>query len=96
MVNHMTHILTLHLEENRFSSNIPSLNLPNLQDFNVSRNQLSGEIPKSLPGFQMMMNPKNAFEAPELSQMDPILVRSKNSGKHFYAVLHKIDVAIVD
>ncbi|KAJ7943130.1 LRR receptor-like kinase [Quillaja saponaria] len=50
-VNHLTHLLTLRLDENRFSSLIPHINLPNLQDFNVSGNGLSGEIPKSLSGF---------------------------------------------
>ena len=32
------------LEENRFSGSISSLNLPNLQDFNVFGNRFSGEI----------------------------------------------------
>ncbi|XP_015942018.1 probable leucine-rich repeat receptor-like protein kinase At1g68400 [Arachis duranensis] len=50
-VNHLAHLLTLRLEENRFSGYIPGVNLPNLQDFNVSGNLLSGEIPKSLSAF---------------------------------------------
>ncbi|PON78664.1 Tyrosine-protein kinase [Parasponia andersonii] len=50
-VNCLTHLLTLRLEENRFSGTISGLNLPNIQDFNVSGNSLSGEIPKSLSGF---------------------------------------------
>ncbi|KAI9074789.1 hypothetical protein K1719_043266 [Acacia pycnantha] len=44
-------ILTLRLDNNHFSCNIPILNLPNLQDFNAPRNRLSGEIPKSQSGF---------------------------------------------
>ncbi|KAK9276854.1 hypothetical protein L1049_006391 [Liquidambar formosana] len=55
-VNRMTHLLTLRLEENRFSGSISGLNLPNLQDFNVSGNHLTGEVPKSLSGF-----PASAF-----------------------------------
>jgi hypothetical protein len=50
-VNHLTHLLTLRLEANRFSGSISGLNLPNLQEFNVSANRLYGEIPKSLSAF---------------------------------------------
>ncbi|PQQ01021.1 putative leucine-rich repeat receptor-like protein kinase [Prunus yedoensis var. nudiflora] len=55
-VNHLTHLLTLRLEVNRFSGSISGLNLQNLQDFNVSANRLTGEIPKSFSGF-----PESAF-----------------------------------
>ncbi|XP_027096311.1 probable leucine-rich repeat receptor-like protein kinase At1g68400 [Coffea arabica] len=55
-VNHMTHLLTLRLEVNGFSGQISGLNVPNLQDFNVSCNKLSGPIPYSLSGF-----PESAF-----------------------------------
>ncbi|KAG9137397.1 hypothetical protein Leryth_026601 [Lithospermum erythrorhizon] len=48
----LTHLLTLRLEENGFSGRVPSgLNAKRLQDFNVSRNKLEGEIPFSLKGF---------------------------------------------
>ncbi|XP_051145834.1 probable leucine-rich repeat receptor-like protein kinase At1g68400 [Andrographis paniculata] len=51
-VNRLTHLLTLSLEENSFSGQISGLNLPSLQEFNVSgNNQLSGEIPASLSDF---------------------------------------------
>ncbi|XP_057961697.1 probable leucine-rich repeat receptor-like protein kinase At1g68400 [Malania oleifera] len=50
-VNRLTHLLTLRLEGNRFAGSISGLNLPNLQDFNVSDNLLAGEIPKTLSGF---------------------------------------------
>lgn len=50
-VNHLTHLLTLRLEENQFSGSISNLNLPNLQDFNVSGNWLTGEIPTTLSSF---------------------------------------------
>ncbi|XVE75219.1 hypothetical protein DITRI_Ditri12bG0078100 [Diplodiscus trichospermus] len=55
-VNRLTHLLTLRLEENSFSGPVYNLNLPNLQDFNVSGNRLSGEIPQSLSSF-----PQSAF-----------------------------------
>ncbi|OMO97699.1 hypothetical protein COLO4_14422 [Corchorus olitorius] len=55
-VNRLTHLLTLRLEGNSFSGPLSGLNLPNLQDFNVSGNMLSGEIPESLSNF-----PKSAF-----------------------------------
>ncbi|CAN0870303.1 Probable leucine-rich repeat receptor-like protein kinase At1g68400 [Linum grandiflorum] len=49
---HLTHLLTLRLEENNFSGPISNLDLPlTIQDFNVSGNRLSGEIPKSLASF---------------------------------------------
>ncbi|KAI3453051.1 hypothetical protein Pfo_009714 [Paulownia fortunei] len=50
-VNRLTHLLTLRLEENGFVGSISGLSLPNLQDFNVSGNRLTGEIPVSLSGF---------------------------------------------
>ncbi|XP_075522287.1 putative leucine-rich repeat receptor-like protein kinase At1g68400 [Primulina tabacum] len=50
-LNRLTHLLTLKLEENLFTGPISGLNLPNLQDFNVSGNRLTGEIPVSLAGF---------------------------------------------
>ncbi|XP_057530297.1 probable leucine-rich repeat receptor-like protein kinase At1g68400 [Amaranthus tricolor] len=50
-VNRLTHLLTLRLEENAFSGQIFGLDLPNIQDFNVSGNKLSGEIPKFLASF---------------------------------------------
>ncbi|KAL3636061.1 hypothetical protein CASFOL_020608 [Castilleja foliolosa] len=50
-LNRLTHLLTLRLEENGFSGSISSLSLLSLQDFNVSGNKLTGEIPESLTGF---------------------------------------------
>ncbi|KAK4260817.1 hypothetical protein QN277_003884 [Acacia crassicarpa] len=55
-VNNLTHLLSLRLNDNQFSGHIPYLNLSKLQDFNVSGNHLSGEIPKSVLGF-----PKSSF-----------------------------------
>ncbi|KAL5553128.1 hypothetical protein UlMin_040529 [Ulmus minor] len=55
-VNRLTHLLTLRLEDNRFSGSISGLNIPNLQDFNVSGNRFSGEIPKAFSSF-----PQSAF-----------------------------------
>ncbi|KAL6351074.1 hypothetical protein AAG906_031660 [Vitis piasezkii] len=59
-VNHLAHILTLRLEENRFSGSITGLNLPNLQDFNVSGNLLAGDIPKTLSAFPVSAFDRNA------------------------------------
>ncbi|CBI26987.3 unnamed protein product, partial [Vitis vinifera] len=59
-VNHLAHILTLRLEENRFSGSITGLNLPNLQDFNVSGNRLAGDIPKTLSAFPVSAFDRNA------------------------------------
>lgn len=50
-VNNLTQLLTLRLEENGLLGSIPGLRLPNLQDFNVSGNRLTGEIPVSLSNF---------------------------------------------
>ncbi|KAF5727741.1 leucine-rich repeat receptor-like protein kinase [Tripterygium wilfordii] len=55
-VNRLTHLLTLRLENNRFSGSIEGLNMSNLQDFNVTGNRITGEIPKSLAGI-----PKSSF-----------------------------------
>ncbi|WVZ12298.1 hypothetical protein V8G54_016828 [Vigna mungo] len=50
--NRWTHLLTLRLDSNRFRGRIPSnINLSRLQDFNVSNNLLTGQIPESLSGF---------------------------------------------
>ncbi|KAL0296706.1 UNVERIFIED_CONTAM: putative leucine-rich repeat receptor-like protein kinase [Sesamum radiatum] len=50
-VNQLTHLLTLRMEENGFTGSISALSLPNLQEFNVSGNGLTGQIPVSLSGF---------------------------------------------
>ncbi|KNA18177.1 hypothetical protein SOVF_073150 [Spinacia oleracea] len=55
-VNRLNHLLTLQLEDNAFTGGIFGLNLPNIQEFNVSGNKLGGEIPKSLSSF-----PDSAF-----------------------------------
>ena len=60
-VSRLTHLLTLRLDENKFSGVIPELNLPGLQDFNVSGNRLSGEIPKTLSGFSGSSFGQNPF-----------------------------------
>ncbi|KAL0396763.1 UNVERIFIED_CONTAM: putative leucine-rich repeat receptor-like protein kinase [Sesamum calycinum] len=50
-MNRLTHLLTLRLEGNWFTGPISRLNLLNLQDFNVSENGLTGEIPSALSIF---------------------------------------------
>lgn len=49
-------LVSLRLEGNGFSGDLRGLRLPNLQDFNVSGNSLSGEIPRYLSKF-----PASAF-----------------------------------
>uniref|UniRef100_A0A2N9FYA3 Uncharacterized protein n=1 Tax=Fagus sylvatica TaxID=28930 RepID=A0A2N9FYA3_FAGSY len=73
-VNGLTHLLTLRLEENRFTGSISGLNLQNLQDFNVSGNHFSGEIPKSLSGF-----PESAFAQNQALCGSPVKETCKNS-----------------
>ena len=60
-VSHLTHLLTLRLDGNDFSGHIPDVNLPDLQEFNVSGNRLSGEIPKALSSF-----PESSFGQSQL------------------------------
>ncbi|WJX15106.1 non-specific serine/threonine protein kinase [Trifolium repens] len=60
-VNRLTHLLTLRLNDNHFSGLIPELHLPCLQDFNVSGNVLSGEIPESLSAFSDSSFGQNPF-----------------------------------
>ncbi|KAK4376434.1 hypothetical protein RND71_002730 [Anisodus tanguticus] len=55
-VNRLTHLLTLRLEQNGFSGEISRVNLPNLQEFNISGNKLAGKVPFSLSRF-----PESAF-----------------------------------
>ncbi|KAL0430422.1 UNVERIFIED_CONTAM: putative inactive receptor kinase [Sesamum radiatum] len=54
--NNLTRLGTLYLQDNHFSGPIPDLNFPSLVQFNVSNNNLTGQIPKGLSG-----NPKNSF-----------------------------------
>ncbi|KAK2973224.1 hypothetical protein RJ640_004234 [Escallonia rubra] len=46
--NNLTRLRTLYLQNNRFSGPIPDLKLANLDQFNVSFNQLNGSVPESL------------------------------------------------
>ncbi|KAL2553949.1 putative inactive receptor kinase [Forsythia ovata] len=48
--NKLIRLGTLYLQENHFSGSIPDLNLPSLVQFNVTNNNLTGEIPKGLSG----------------------------------------------
>ncbi|KAL2324112.1 hypothetical protein Fmac_023170 [Flemingia macrophylla] len=60
-LSHFTHLLTLRLDANNFSGRMPNVNLPTLQDFNVSGNRLSGEIPKALSTFPVSSFGQNPF-----------------------------------
>lgn len=44
-------LVELHLEKNQFSGNIPNLNNPSLMIFDVSNNNLEGEVPQGLLRF---------------------------------------------
>ncbi|KAK9064589.1 hypothetical protein SSX86_015971 [Deinandra increscens subsp. villosa] len=54
--NNFTRLRTLYLENNRFSGSLPELKIPNLEQFNVSFNNLNGSVPKSLQS-----KPKESF-----------------------------------
>ncbi|KAL8038296.1 hypothetical protein ABFX02_11G097300 [Erythranthe guttata] len=54
--NHLTRLRTLYLQDNHFSGPVPDLNQPGLSQFDVSNNNLTGQIPKGLAG-----KPKNSF-----------------------------------
>ncbi|CAN1170345.1 Pollen receptor-like kinase 2, partial [Linum perenne] len=48
----VSNLVELHLENNRFSGQIPNLELHKLQQFDVSNNRLLGEIPEGLAKFK--------------------------------------------
>jgi hypothetical protein len=51
--NNLTRLRTLFLENNQFSGSIPpTLDLPKLEQFNVSNNLLNGSVPAKLQSFQ--------------------------------------------
>ncbi|XP_043722616.1 pollen receptor-like kinase 3 [Telopea speciosissima] len=47
----LTHPIEIHLEDNKFSGTIPSIEQTSLKSFNASNNNLKGEIPASLSKF---------------------------------------------
>ncbi|MCO5603198.1 hypothetical protein L7F22_057345 [Adiantum nelumboides] len=50
----LSNLLTLRLQQNELSGSLPDLNqLSKLRDFNVSSNQMSGPIPRSLSNFSI-------------------------------------------
>lgn len=52
-LNLLSKLLTLRLQNNRLSGMIPNLELANLRDFNVSGNELTGQIPDLLSNFSI-------------------------------------------
>ncbi|KAL0354996.1 UNVERIFIED_CONTAM: putative inactive receptor kinase [Sesamum radiatum] len=54
--NKLTRLRTLYLENNQFSGVLPDIELPNLEHFNVSLNNINGSVPKGLQG-----KPKSSF-----------------------------------
>ncbi|KAI3824329.1 hypothetical protein L1987_05787 [Smallanthus sonchifolius] len=60
-VNNLTRLATLYLENNGLTGRIPDLTGTNIALFNVSNNQLTGDIPAKLSGF-----PDSAFSGNSL------------------------------
>ncbi|MFS8016448.1 putative protein kinase RLK-Pelle-LRR-III family [Helianthus anomalus] len=60
-VTNLTRLATLYLENNGFTGPIPDLTQTNIAQFNVSNNQLTGEISSKLSGF-----PDSAFSGNSL------------------------------
>lgn len=54
--SNLTRLGTLYLQSNQFSGPLPNLNIPTLDQFDVSNNNLTGQIPNGLSG-----KPKSAF-----------------------------------
>ncbi|XP_074295619.1 putative leucine-rich repeat receptor-like protein kinase At1g68400 [Silene latifolia] len=50
-LNRITHLLTLRLEGNNLTGNIAGLQLPDLQELNISANSFTGQIPRVFAGF---------------------------------------------
>ncbi|XP_062026597.1 probable inactive receptor kinase At1g48480 [Rosa rugosa] len=50
--NNLTRIRTLYLENNKLSGSVPALDLPKLEQFNISNNLLTGSIPKKLRSYK--------------------------------------------
>ncbi|KAI0516276.1 hypothetical protein KFK09_008948 [Dendrobium nobile] len=59
--NNLSRLETLYLERNQLSGGIPDLNLPKLEQFNVSYNRLNGSVPSML--WKM---PSSAFKGTSL------------------------------
>ncbi|MFS7967559.1 putative leucine-rich repeat domain superfamily [Helianthus anomalus] len=55
----MNHLVTLRFEHNRFSGDVTVLKLQNLQEFNISGNEFSGEIPFVQSSFLVFAFSKN-------------------------------------
>ncbi|XP_031097629.1 phytochrome B-like isoform X1 [Ipomoea triloba] len=66
---------------------VPSLDRPDILGIGVDVRTLFR------PSSSVLL--QRAFGAQEITLLNPIWVHSKNSGKPFYAILHKIDVGIV-
>ncbi|KAK8923455.1 putative inactive receptor kinase [Platanthera zijinensis] len=49
-LNNLTHLIALYLENNDFSGEMPDLEIPKLEQFNVSFNHLTGSVPAKLRG----------------------------------------------
>ncbi|KAF2300562.1 hypothetical protein GH714_014033 [Hevea brasiliensis] len=73
--NKLKRLGTLYLEENQLNGSIPDLNLPSLDQFNVSFNKLTGPIPQRLSG-----KPTTAFEGNSLCEKPLIPCNDTSNG----------------
>uniref|UniRef100_A0A5B6YS95 Protein kinase domain-containing protein n=1 Tax=Davidia involucrata TaxID=16924 RepID=A0A5B6YS95_DAVIN len=75
--NNLTRLGTLFLEDNKLTGSIPDLNLPTLQQFNVSFNQLTGPVPSTLS-----RNPESSFTGNSLCGGPLLSCNSTSSGSN--------------
>ncbi|KAJ9147256.1 hypothetical protein P3X46_029434 [Hevea brasiliensis] len=73
--NKLKRLGTLYMEENQLNGSIPDLNLPSLDQFNVSFNKLTGPIPQRLSG-----KPTTAFEGNSLCEKPLIPCNGTSNG----------------
>ncbi|KAF8394682.1 hypothetical protein HHK36_020899 [Tetracentron sinense] len=72
---------------NRTSQSVPSLEKPTNLTVNTDVRTIF------TPSSAILL--EKAFGAREITLLNPVWIHSKNSGKPFYAILHRIDVGIV-
>lgn len=75
-LNNLTRLRTLFLENNQFSGSLPEIELPNLEQFNVSFNNLNGSVPKGLQA-----KPQESFLGTSLCGKPLDVVCSDNAGE---------------
>ncbi|CAN1197960.1 Pollen receptor-like kinase 2, partial [Linum perenne] len=76
----VSNLVELHLENNRFSGQIPNLELHKLQQFDVSSNRLVGEIPEGLAKFKSTAFGGNPNLCGEVIGKECALLENKAAG----------------